>query len=103
MIGPLPPSARPDLSVDGTIELERLQDVLKVGRPAFGQAQQTIGMFVLTPDGSEAVRTSVKLGRNSVSTIEILEGLKEGDQVIISDTAHTIVTTGYESGNSGLR
>ncbi len=63
------------------------KDVLKVGRPAFGQAQQTIGMFVLTPDGSEAVRTSVKLGRNSVSTIEIIEGLKEGDQVIISDTS----------------
>ena len=87
LVGPLPPSARPDLSVDGTIELERLKDVLKVGRPAFGQAHQTIGMFVLTPDGSEAVRTSVKLGRNSVSTIEILEGLKEGDRVIISDTA----------------
>ena len=87
LIGPLPPSARPDLSVDGTIELERLKDVLKVGRPAFGQAFQTIGMFVLTPDGSEAVRTTVKLGRNSVSTIEILEGLKEGDQVIISDTS----------------
>lgn len=87
LIGPLPASARPDLSVDGTIELERLKDVLKVGRPAFGQAFQTIGMFVLTPDGSEAVRTTVKLGRNSVSTIEILEGLKEGDQVIISDTS----------------
>lgn len=85
--GPLPPSARPDLSVDGTIELERLKDVLKVGRPAFGQAQQTIGMFVLTPDGTEAERRTVKLGRNSVSTIEILEGLKEGDQVIISDTS----------------
>ncbi len=87
LIGPLPTSARPDLSVDGTIELERLKDVLKVGRPAFGQAQQTIGMFVLTPDGSEAERRTVKLGRNSVSTIEILEGLKEGDQVIISDTS----------------
>lgn len=87
LIGPLPPSARPDLSVDGTIELERLQNVLKVGRPAFGQAQQTIGMFVLTPDGTEAERRSVKLGRNSVSTIEIVEGLKEGDQVIISDTS----------------
>ena len=86
LIGPLPPSARPDLSVDGTIELERHKDVLKVGRPAFGQAQQTIGMFVLSPDGSEAERRSVKLGRNSVSQIEILEGLKEGDQVIISDT-----------------
>ena len=87
LIGPLPPSARPDLSVDGTIELERLKDVLKVGRPAFGQAQQTIGMFVLSPDGSEAERRSVKLGRNSVSQIEILDGLKEGDQVIISDTS----------------
>src|SRR5215204_4088469 len=86
LIGPLPPSARPDLSVDGTIELERLKDVLKVGRPAFGQAQQTIGMFVLSADGTEAERRSVKLGRNSVSQIEILEGLKEGDQVIISDT-----------------
>jgi len=85
--GPLPSSARPDLSVDGTIELERLHDVLKVGRPAFGQAQQTIGMFVLTPDGSEAERRTVKLGRNSVSTIEILEGLREGEQVIISDTS----------------
>ena len=85
--GPMPPSARPDLSVDGTIELERLQDVLKVGRPAFGQAQQTIGMFVLTPDGTEAERRQVKLGRNSVSMIEILDGLKEGDRVIISDTS----------------
>jgi HlyD family secretion protein len=85
--GPLPPSARPDLSVDGTIELERLQDVLKVGRPAFGQAQQTVGMFVLTPDGTEAERRQVKLGRNSVSMIEILDGLKEGDRVIISDTS----------------
>jgi HlyD family secretion protein len=87
LVGPLPPSARPDLSVDGTIELERLNDVLKVGRPAFGQANQTIGMFVLTPDGTEAVRTTVRLGRNSVSTIEILDGLKEGDKVIISDTS----------------
>ena len=85
--GPLPASARPDLSVDGTIELERLRDVLKVGRPAFGQAQQTIGMFVLTPDGTEAERRTVKLGRNSVSTIEIIEGLREGEQVIISDTS----------------
>ncbi|HEY2963923.1 MAG TPA: HlyD family efflux transporter periplasmic adaptor subunit [Pyrinomonadaceae bacterium] len=87
LVGPLPPSARPDLSVDGTIELERLKDVLKVGRPAFGQANQTIGMFVVTPDGSEAVRTQVRLGRNSVSTVEIVEGLKEGDRVIISDTS----------------
>ena len=85
--GPLPSSARPDLSVDGTIELERLKDVLYVGRPAFGQGQQTVGMFRLTPDGQEARRTTVNLGRSSVSTIEIVSGLREGDQVIISDTS----------------
>lgn len=87
LIGPLPPGARPDLSVDGTIELERLKDVLKVGRPAFGQAQQTVGMFVLSADGTEAERRTVKFGRTSVSMVEIVEGLREGDQVIISDTA----------------
>jgi HlyD family secretion protein len=75
------------LSVDGTIELERLSDVLHVSRPAFGQGQQTIGLFRLSPDGQEAVRTQVTLGRSSVSTIEIISGLKEGDQVIISDTS----------------
>jgi HlyD family secretion protein len=91
LTGPLPPSARPDLSVDGTIELERLPDVLKVGRPAFGQAFQTVKMFVLSPDGTEAQHRSVKLGNNSVSTIQILEGLREGEQVIISDTS------GYDS------
>ena len=87
LTGPLPGSARPDLSVDGTIELERLTNVLYVGRPAFGQGQQTVGMFRLTPDGQEALRTQVVLGRSSVSTIEILSGLKEGDQVILSDTS----------------
>jgi HlyD family secretion protein len=87
LIGPLPASARPDLSVDGTIELERLPDVLKVGRPAFGQAFQTVKMFVLTPDGTEAHHRTVKLGANSVSTTQILEGLREGEQVIISDTS----------------
>ena len=87
LTGPIPASARPDLSVDGTIELERLVDVLYVGRPAFGQGQQTVGLFRLTPDGQEAVRTQVQLGRSSVSTIEIVSGLKEGDQVILSDTA----------------
>jgi HlyD family secretion protein len=87
LTGPLPGSARPDLSVDGTIELERLNNVLYVGRPAFGQGQQTVGMFRLTPDGQEAVRTQVALGRSSVSTIEILSGLKEGDQVVLSDTS----------------
>ena len=83
----LPSSARPDLSVDGKIELERLRNVLFVDRPAFGQAQQTVGMFKVSPDGQEAVRTQVKLGRTSVSTVEILNGLREGDQVIISDTS----------------
>ena len=87
LTGPIPASARPDLSVDGTIELERLSDVLYVGRPAFGQGQETVGLFKLSADGREAERTQVKLGRNSVSTIEIVSGLKEGDQVIISDTS----------------
>jgi HlyD family secretion protein len=82
-----PSSARPDLSVDGTIELERLRNVLYVDRPANGQANQTIGMFKLTPDGQAASRTTVRLGRTSVSTVEIVEGLREGDQVVISDTA----------------
>lgn len=85
--GPLPPSARPDLSVDGLIVLERLNNVLHVGRPAFGQGQQTIGMFVLTADGQEAERRQVTLGRASVSTVEIVAGLKEGDRVIVSDTS----------------
>ncbi len=85
--GPLPPSARPDLSVDGTIELERLPDVLKVGRPAFGQAFQQIGMYVLSPDGTQAERRTVKLGATSVSTVQILEGVREGERVIISDTS----------------
>ena len=87
LIGPLPTSARPDLSVDGTIELARLDNVLNVGRPAFGQGQQTVGMFKLSADGQEATRTQVALGRNSVSTIEIVSGLREGDQVILSDTS----------------
>jgi HlyD family secretion protein len=87
LTGPLPASTRPDLSVDGTIELERLSDVLYVGRPAFGQGQQTVGLFRLSPDGHEAVRVQVTLGRSSVSTIEVVNGLKEGDQVILSDTS----------------
>jgi HlyD family secretion protein len=82
--GPLPQGARPDLSVDGTIDLERLSNVLHVGRPAFGQEKSTIGMFVLQADGS-AIRRQVKVGRSSVDAIEILGGLKEGDQVILSD------------------
>lgn len=83
--GTLPPGARPDLSVDGTIDLERLSNVLYVGRPAFGQEESTVGMFVLQPDGKTALREQVKLGRSSVNTVEILGGLKEGEQVILSD------------------
>jgi HlyD family secretion protein len=82
---PLPPGARPDLSVDGTITLENLRDVLFVGRPVHGQSDSTIGLFKLTEDSSEAVRVNVKLGRSSVNTIEILDGLKVGDKVILSD------------------
>ncbi|HEY6388913.1 MAG TPA: HlyD family efflux transporter periplasmic adaptor subunit [Candidatus Acidoferrum sp.] len=81
----LPPGARPDLSVDGTITLENLKDVLFVGRPVHGQSDSTIGLFKLTEDGSEATRVNVKLGRSSVNTIEILDGLKVGDKVILSD------------------
>jgi HlyD family secretion protein len=81
----LPQGARPDLSVDGTIDLEKMENVLYVGRPAFGQEQSTVGMFMLEPDGSNAVRAQVRLGRSSVNTVEILQGLKEGDQVILSD------------------
>ncbi len=84
--GPLPKGARPDLSVDGTIELERLNNVLYVGRPAFAQDGATVGVFRLTTNG-EALRTPVHFGRSSVNTIEILDGLKEGDQVILSDTS----------------
>jgi HlyD family secretion protein len=82
---PLPPGARPDLSVDGTITLENLRDVLYVGRPVHGQADSTIGIFKIIDDGSEAVRVNVKLGRSSVNTIEIVQGLKVGDKVILSD------------------
>jgi HlyD family secretion protein len=83
--GALPPGARPDLSVDGTIEIERLTDVLYVGRPTFGQPNSEISLFRLDPDGKGATRVQVKLGRSSVNTIEILEGLRIGDQVILSD------------------
>ena len=82
---PLPKGARPDLSVDGTIELERLNDVLFMGRPAFGQDQSTVGIFKIDSDGAYAQRTQVKLGRSSVSTVEVLSGLKVGDRVILSD------------------
>jgi len=73
--------------VDGTIELERLESVLYMGRPVHGQEQGQIGIFRLEPDGQEAVRVTVRLGRSSVSAVEILDGLKEGDRVILSDTS----------------
>ena len=84
---PFPPQsgARPDLSVDGTITLENLKDVLYVGRPVHGQSDSTISLFKLVDDGSDAVRVNVKLGRSSVNTVEILDGLKVGDKVILSD------------------
>jgi HlyD family secretion protein len=85
LTGALPKGAVPDLSVDGTIELERLNDVLFMGRPAFGQDQSVVGLFKMSPDGANAERIQVKLGRSSVNTIEVLSGLKVGDQVILSD------------------
>jgi multidrug resistance efflux pump len=81
----LPKGARPDLSVDGTIDLEKLENVLYVGRPAFGQENSTISLFKLDSDGKGAVRVPVKVGRASVNSIQILEGLREGDTVILSD------------------
>jgi HlyD family secretion protein len=85
LTGELPKGARPDLSVDGTVDLERLDDVLYVGRPAFGQENSTISLFKLDPDNSGAVRAPVKVGRESVNSIQIIEGLHEGDTVILSD------------------
>ena len=85
--GELPKGARADLSVDGTIEIERLDDVMYVGRPAYGQPESTVGLFKLEPDGTHARRTQVKLGRASVNTIEIAQGLNVGDLVIISDVS----------------
>jgi HlyD family secretion protein len=82
---PLPPGARPDLSVDGTIILENLKNVLYVGRPVHGQADSTVGLFKIDPDGAEAKQVQVKLGRSSVNEIEIVDGLKVGDKVILSD------------------
>jgi multidrug resistance efflux pump len=83
--GTLPRGARPDLSVDGTIEIERLNDVLHVGRPAYGQGESTVGLFKLDDDGRYATRVPVKLGVSSVTTVQVLSGLKVGDRVITSD------------------
>ncbi|MGA2862979.1 MAG: HlyD family efflux transporter periplasmic adaptor subunit [Verrucomicrobiota bacterium] len=82
---PLPKGARPDLSVDGTIELERLENVLYVGRPVQGQSDSQVGLFKVTDNGKAALRVTVKLGRSSVSTIEVVDGLRVGDRVILSD------------------
>src|SRR5450755_2738851 len=85
LTGDLPKGARPDLSVDGTVDLERLDNVLYVGRPAFGQEDSTISLFKLDADSNGAVRVPVKVGRASVNSIQIIEGLHEGDTVILSD------------------
>jgi len=85
LAGALPQGARPDLSVDGTIDLDRMQDVLFVGRPAFGNENSTINLFRLNPDGQTAVRVPVKVGRASVNSIQVIEGLQQGDTVILSD------------------
>lgn len=83
--GPLPKGARPDLSIDGTIQLERMGEVLHVGRPTYGQANTTIGLFRLAPGGDEAERVQVSLGRTSANAVEIVSGLTPGDVVILSD------------------
>jgi len=85
LAGALPQGARPDLSVDGTIDLDRLSDVLYVGRPAFGNENSDITLFKLSPDGKTAARVHVKVGKVSVNSIQILGGLQEGDTVILSD------------------
>ena len=85
LTGELPKGARPDLSVDGTVDLEKLDNVLYIGRPAFGQENSTISLFKLDPDGKGAVRVPVKVGRASVNAIQIIEGLNQGDTVILSD------------------
>jgi len=85
LTGELPKGARPDLSVDGTIDLERMADVVYVGRPAFGQENSTISLFKLDPDTKGAVRVPVKVGRASVNSIQVIEGLHEGETVILSD------------------
>jgi HlyD family secretion protein len=85
LTGPLPAGAVPDLSVDGTIEIEKLDNVVKCGRPAVGQEDQTIGLFKVSADGREATRVQVRLGKASVTEVQILSGLKPGDRVILSD------------------
>jgi HlyD family secretion protein len=86
--GALPPGARADLTVDGTVELENLHDILFVGRPVHGQPETTVGLFRLTGDGSEAIHVNVKLGRASVNSVEVLQGLNAGDIVVLSDMSN---------------
>ena len=83
--GALPRGARPDLTVDGTLELERMDDIVFVGRPVFGQEESVVSLFKVEEDGTHASRARVSLGRASVNTIEVLEGLQPGDQVVLSD------------------
>jgi HlyD family secretion protein len=83
--GALPTGARPDLSVEGTVEIERLSDILYVGRPVHGEANSTVGIFKVIDDGKDAARVQVQLGRSSVNTVEIVKGLEVGDKVILSD------------------
>jgi len=85
LVDDLPPGARPQLSVDGTVEIQRLPDVLYVGKPAYGQSNSQVGLFKVVEDGEYAVRVTVQLGLGSVNLIEITQGLNEGDEVILSD------------------
>lgn len=85
LTGPLLRGAVPDQSVDGTVQLERLENVLYVGRPSLGQEQSTVGLFRVTSDAGDAARVQVKLGRSSVNAIEVMSGLSEGDRVVLSD------------------
>ena len=87
IVGELPPGARPDLSVDGTILIERMEDVLHVGRPAYGQPGSTLRLFRVVPDSGIASRVPVSLGKVSVNRVQVLEGLNEGDRVVLSDTS----------------
>ncbi len=87
LVGAMPAGARPDLSVDGTIEIERLDDVLFVGRPAYGQPDSEVRLFRVDPESGLAVRVPVRLGRASVSSIEVIRGLEVGDRIILSDTS----------------
>jgi len=83
--GPLPAGARPDLNIDGTVQLERLQNILFTGRPTSGQDNAVIGLFRLDPDGQTATRVQVRLGRVSANTVEIVQGLRSGDRIVLSD------------------